>query len=313
MDHRLDDLLRQYELEHLSDEVRALTRHTLFPLAERCESEDALPLGASRIGGSPDLPPDFVWPSFKSVPQTFLAQIALAETAPLDADHLLPPTGWLVFFYDYKQSVWGFDPQDQGAWCVAHLDDDAASLVRTPYPAEPVTETPEPSKGLFGRIADRVWKPLSTTWPASYPACSVTYASGLTLPPWDSPRVERLGLSEDDSDSYTEVAGSLREVGPSDQSDHRLLGWPFPIQSDMEEECEIISSGIYAGKSSDELAAKAKEGAGRDFGWRLLFQLDTDDRADMMWCDCGMLYYWIREADLDARRFDRVWMHLQCS
>jgi uncharacterized protein YwqG len=32
----------------------------------------------------------------------------------------------------------------------------------------------------------------------------------------------------------------------------------------------------------------------------------------MMWGDLGMLYYWIREEDLAARRFDRVWGISQC-
>jgi len=33
----------------------------------------------------------------------------------------------------------------------------------------------------------------------------------------------------------------------------------------------------------------------------------------MMWGDMGMLYFWIRAEDLAARRFERVWMILQCS
>ncbi|NNJ25645.1 hypothetical protein LzC2_17180 [Planctomycetes bacterium LzC2] len=53
----------------------------------------------------------------------------------------------------------------------------------------------------------------------------------------------------------------------------------------------------------------------------LLLQLASDfgddsDPADqgfeMMWGDLGMLYWWIRREDLAARRFDRVWMTLQC-
>jgi uncharacterized protein YwqG len=33
----------------------------------------------------------------------------------------------------------------------------------------------------------------------------------------------------------------------------------------------------------------------------------------MMWGDCGMVYYWIREQDLRERAFDRAWAILQCS
>lgn len=32
----------------------------------------------------------------------------------------------------------------------------------------------------------------------------------------------------------------------------------------------------------------------------------------MMWGDVGRLYYWIRREDLAQRRFDKVWLVLQC-
>jgi len=31
-----------------------------------------------------------------------------------------------------------------------------------------------------------------------------------------------------------------------------------------------------------------------------------------MWGDLGRIYYWIRDDDLAARRFDRSWLVLQC-
>ena len=46
--------------------------------------------------------------------------------------------------------------------------------------------------------------------------------------------------------------------------------------------------------------------------WRLLLQLDSDDRAKMMWGDAGMLYFWMRQEDLAQRGFDQAWLILQC-
>ena len=37
-----------------------------------------------------------------------------------------------------------------------------------------------------------------------------------------------------------------------------------------------------------------------------LLQLDTDYGLDFMFCDCGLLDFWISEEDLKAKRFDRV-------
>ncbi|MDS3859540.1 DUF1963 domain-containing protein [Thermosynechococcaceae cyanobacterium BACA0444] len=47
--------------------------------------------------------------------------------------------------------------------------------------------------------------------------------------------------------------------------------------------------------------------------WQLLFQLDSDDNATMMWGDMGRLYFWCRESDIQAQNFDQAWMILQCS
>ena len=46
--------------------------------------------------------------------------------------------------------------------------------------------------------------------------------------------------------------------------------------------------------------------------WLLLFQLGSSEESEMMWGDGGKLYFWIREQDLSALRFDNVWMVLQC-
>jgi hypothetical protein len=72
---------------------------------------------------------------------------------------------------------------------------------------------------------------------------------------------------------------------------HKLLGHADAVQGPMEPECERLA------------------GAGK---WRLLLQLESDDTAGMMWGDAGRLYFWIRDEDLQAGRFDRTWTVLQC-
>ena len=51
--------------------------------AIRMESSPAsvhpLPLGTSKLGGLPDLPPTLAWPTCKEVPMMFLAQINLQK------------------------------------------------------------------------------------------------------------------------------------------------------------------------------------------------------------------------------------------
>ncbi len=81
-------------------------------------------LGATRFGGKPDVPPDFIWPTYegesydhvvKDRPLTFLAQLNCAELAQFDAEHLLPDHGLLSFFYETDTQCWGYDPKDKAA------------------------------------------------------------------------------------------------------------------------------------------------------------------------------------------------------
>ena len=80
----------------------------------------------------------------------------------------------------------------------------------------------------------------------------------------------------------------------------------------MQLECRLVANGLYCGNASgyrDPRAALLRPGAA---DWRLLFQVDSQDEAGMMWGDLGRRYYWIRHEDLTARNWDRTWLILQC-
>ena len=49
--------------------------------------------------------------------------------------------------------------------------------------------------------------------------------------------------------------------------------------------------------------------------WMLLFQMGTIETGDseIMFGDCGHIYFWIRKQDLQALDFEKVWLILQCS
>lgn len=95
-----------------------------------------LPLGASRMGGAPDLPPGLPWPEIKGRPIEFLAQIDLAAAARAFPLPGLPTAGWLAVFSDSKQiyeGVW----EDRRFWQLIYFEGEAAELVRREYPGEP--------------------------------------------------------------------------------------------------------------------------------------------------------------------------------
>ncbi len=72
-------------------------------LLTTASSATELPLGASRLGGCPDLPADFSWPTHPSGrPLSFLGQLKLSEMAKLKSP-LSDTPGTLYFF-----SAWGW-------------------------------------------------------------------------------------------------------------------------------------------------------------------------------------------------------------
>ena len=78
-------------------------------------SSGNLPIGASKIGGCPDVPADFVWPYVtgggicenddKPHPLTFMAQFNLSELADCDTENRLPKAGLLSFFMTMRAKI----------------------------------------------------------------------------------------------------------------------------------------------------------------------------------------------------------------
>ncbi len=80
---------------------------------------------------------------------------------------------------------------------------------------------------------------------------------------------------------------------------HQLFGYPDYIQSPtMTENCAKVTQTKYPSNPED---------------WLLLLQVDTDyAHSDLQFADMGTLFFWIRQEDLANRRFDRVWMIMEC-
>src|SRR6266849_2312878 len=69
--------------------------------------ESTLREGWSKFGGWPDLPPRIPWPERNGLPQSFIAQIRLAQVHLSDVERMLPQSGMLWFFYDARQETYG--------------------------------------------------------------------------------------------------------------------------------------------------------------------------------------------------------------
>jgi hypothetical protein len=262
---------------------------------------EELAIGASRFGGSPDVPDDLEWPANRhGEPLAFLAQINLRKAAGRSPLSELPADGWLWIFYDLRKGPSGH-ASDFNGWRVLHGKRDSRLARRAP--------PRESGASLF--------------------ACSLKFHRQNALPSLttllaDESVSKRLrSFLAGDGEKYNAARERLmRRV-----SGHRLLGYPDEVQGPMHQgftsalvqtrsmrginpftqEKVVFPGRTLAGVPKDVRALVRAPGP-----WRLLLQLDTDeDGPGWMWGDAGRLYFWIRERDLAAGEFSRVWIALQ--
>jgi uncharacterized protein YwqG len=226
----------------------------------------------SRIGGTADLPPDLAWPTTND-------GRPLDVLATLDLDELPDrgplPAGRLVFFYDTEGQPWGFEPSDGDGHAVLHVPPGVATEQR----------------GTPGPYAPR----------------AVTFVPELTVPS-EAPD----WFPEEREDAYFDLQQALleRHAGAEDRPIHRIGGHPDAIQADaMQLEAQLVTNGVTWGDDDPREAALAPGAV----DWRLLLQLESElAPQEVLWGDAGRIYFWARESDLRAGRFDATWLILQC-
>jgi uncharacterized protein YwqG len=216
------------------------------------------------------------------VPLLFLGQFDLKEVhaaAPLAG---WPRSGVLAFFHD--PSSWGFDPLARGNCRVLFFEDES-QLAAAAAPASPHDES-------------------------KFPKCNVRFKREWTLP--TDVELDGIHLSHWSDDRYRELCGRLMGGTTDREPIHRFGGHPQQIQGDMRLECQLVTNGIYCGDPSgyqNPRRAPLEKGT-RD--WRLLLQIDSDERLKWMWGDLGRIYFWMRQQDIKTADFDRAWAILQC-
>ncbi len=266
-------------MTRLTKDIDALAKSSIR-LTTTPITESTLELGASKLGGVPDVPPDFVWPEWKGLPQSFIAQIRLKDAHPYDVDGVLPTQGILWFFYDAQQQTFGADPTDRGGWSVLF----AEQSTHLQHATVPTT--------------------LPTV--SQFQACAMSFSNEITLSL--QPHLELLNFdwTDEEQQKYETFIATFPTQEDRAAIHNRLLGNPETLQDDMRLQCQYVSNGV-----TDESDPKAKELAKDMLEWQLLFQVDSDEHAGMRWANAGLLYYWLKKVDLQTRQFAASWLVLQ--
>ena len=284
------------DLKKIMSEILASLKKNEIIISTEFNTDSEI-VNKSKIGGKPYLPKDFIWPYYQELPLSFLAQINLKEVNSLDKDRLLPSKGMLYFFYELETEEWGYKPQSKGCAKVFYYEDISNfSLIDFPENMEDDYKIPE---------------------------FKVNFKSNISLPSYEDffNLVEDKEKLEDITENefydiyhsaYDEL--SKKYLVPIEKY-IKLLGYPDVIQNSMEEECAAIARGfnmggigyLYLKKYHDEIKKASKD-------WILLFQMDTieSDDYELMFGDCGHLYFWIKKEDLKNKNFENIWLILQC-
>lgn len=297
-------------------------------------------LGATRIGGTPDLPPGLAWPRrampkdveaiakrgnedaaaemrahFKlEAPYAFIAQIDLSEAAALGAPARdLPDHGRLLVFYDLMAGPW-----DAGSESVRVIWDQAPreSLVAQPKPEATVAAEAAYRRGLAEAYAKWDMKPPQddTGTPYAGPGRGMSLRAELRPPVLHSFEAQALpaykALFEDRKSGSSPLSELLaRRYDPfydkgNSGRRNQLLGSPLPEQDEPRYDAATLALTGRQHPSSEERKTRRAEIEAEAKTWRLLLQIDLADFHQEQ--GEGTLYVLIRGSDLLERRFDRA-------
>jgi hypothetical protein len=225
-----------------------------------------------RLGGRPLLPPGESWPTWRDRPLDYLGAVDFARM-PCVAG--LPSKGTYAFYYvNDLPRPWGDDPAQRGAW------------------------------RLFGGELHEVETPPDVP---SLPECPLRAAAFLSLPSPQEPIMSRLERSYVGVlPVYEELYVAWRQhVWPDNAAVHQIGGWPVIVQRPVALDCHYASTGRdmdTAPLSRGEVAAVADQ-------WRLLLQLDSDQRLGWHWGDPGRIYFCTRQ----DQPLETAWLTLQAT
>jgi uncharacterized protein YwqG len=261
------------ELHHLEEHRRAIldVARPAILLRTKKLSEAKVPLGASKVGGRPDLPPNASWPTYRDGrPLAFLAQLDLRQVAKLGTPiRGLPAAGLLSVF-----SVWGWledgDPQTPADGTEARQEESGWTVVlHTPPSAE----------------LERIKKPRGVH---AFKAAAAELVPLLTLPNHRvEPPLAVLGWTEDEYERFDRMQSDFRSVQKShwlktEDPGHHQVGGHALFQQEFPR--EVLDKGLA-----------------------MLLQIGTDPNAGMCWGDGGELTFYADSQGLAQGRFERVW------
>lgn len=294
----LREAIRRFKLQRLEDEIVSLAKPAIHMVPTVAVEQD-LPLGVSKLGGLPDLPPDFQWPYCGVKPLTFIGQFRFSELTSHDTANLLPSHGILYYFYDADEVLW---VQNRDLWKTVYIEDEHRPLIRTPHPTYQAT-----NRLIAALPVHRIEYASRHSLPIIFWSEQADFGINFLYPPGD----ETDPANQQDIYRYFEL---LETAYPEPQ--HHWLGHPLRKQGYIEWDVVTIGEQIRPEKVGDRDYRYTQEQItyvqSEMANWQFLFQICSDDSLNLEWGDSGSLYICIPKTSLAARRFEDCWTIMQC-
>ena len=282
----ISDILERAEVLGLGNYMEQLRTSAIKAVLFRTKpvsSLELLPIGNSRLGGTPDIPEDFTWPLWLNRPLDFIAQINLAAVAQIGGIPSLPKSGSFLFFYDSAQQAWGSDPHERGSCKVCFIE-------------------PQTSLGRAGDFSDAKEE--------KYTACALSCELLWTLPSPFSKEVSHFGFNEPETEIYCRLFEEVMR-SPDRSTQTYMFGHPDIIQGDMSGDLSLVAKSLQKGSVSGHTKAHRRRDNDKGKEWNLLLQVSSENDAKMEWGDQGCLYFWVPDNEQGTPDVSAAWAILQ--
>jgi len=247
-----------------------------------------LKVGASKIGGKPDLPKNFEWPKEDGKPMLFCAQYNLAELTKFDKENKLPKKGFFYVFLSLDQDWKEFNGVNQP---YKFIFSETENIIRSEFPND--------------------FEENQT-----FKTALIEYFEFYTLPDDENYKLFELEKKYN-NDLYflfyqpTEEYIAEELYQDSDNL-HQILGYDRSIQSSVVYEFASKELGLYLAESSEH---KKRWNGILELSktFELLLQLDCDDsNTDLSkYGGSGTYYFGLSRTDLENKNFNDIKMSFQ--
>lgn len=287
MQNNLPELLAEHDLSAVANLILAKAKPTLY-LTMGAAGEGGQ--SCTRIGGMPDLPPDFAWPTdADGNPYTFAMQINLMDI-PKFAGNPFPPSGLLNIFVGI----------DEPATDVAHkiyLFADANACERHIPPADIEAEFNE----TFAKIEPH----------------ELEVVLGQSVPTWATNEHEALieelleAAPDINEDALYNGYEDLSHTLAPRQTVARLLGHASGIGADPREDAYVVREvnpvWLYEYDKRQTLDMTQAN------HWQHLLTINSMRQLDLCIWDAGYLQVLIKDCDLEALNFEQLYVSVESS